>query len=244
MRRWWGWCNGKVAVTISCWAMSIFISQICPPKWLWKSAFYRNIWNSAAGQRQLWRHWKLLGMKVLIKHFKESYLAPETMLRTQRSHPFPKLEKLLIFGILAKGGLHENFWKASIIQMAESDIHKVECGADDDCAMKKWLRLIFVELWAFLSRKFYFQNGLEKVLFTATIGMPHRANGDCDVIESYLKWRSWSSTSRESGLAPETMLRTQRSRPFLKLQKLLIFGILAKGRPHENFLESFNSTNG
>ena len=85
-------------------------------------------------------------MKVLIKHFKESYLAPETMLRTQRSHPFPKLEKLLIFGILAKGGLHENFWKASIIQMAESDIHKVECGADDDCAMKKWLRLIFVEL--------------------------------------------------------------------------------------------------
>ena len=26
------------------------------------------------------------------------------------------------------------FWKASIIQMAESDIHKVECGADDDRA--------------------------------------------------------------------------------------------------------------
>ena len=38
------------------------------------------------------------------------------------------------------------FWKASIIQMAESDIHKVKCGADDDSAMKKWLRLFFVEL--------------------------------------------------------------------------------------------------
>ena len=43
-------------------------------------------------------------MKVLTKHFKESGLALETMLRTQRSSPFPKVEKWLIFGILAKGG--------------------------------------------------------------------------------------------------------------------------------------------
>ena len=42
-------------------------------------------------------------MKVLIKHFKESGLAPETMLRTQRSRTLPKPEKWLIFGILAKG---------------------------------------------------------------------------------------------------------------------------------------------
>ena len=48
-------------------------------------------------------------MKVLIKHFKESDLAPETMLRTQCSRPFPKPEKWLIFVILAKGGPHENF---------------------------------------------------------------------------------------------------------------------------------------
>ena len=48
-------------------------------------------------------------MKVLIKHFKESGLAPETMLRTQRSRPFPKPEKSLIFGVLTKGGPHENF---------------------------------------------------------------------------------------------------------------------------------------
>ena len=47
-------------------------------------------------------------MIVLIKHFKESGLAPEAMLRTQRSRPFPKPEKWLIFGSLAKGGPHEN----------------------------------------------------------------------------------------------------------------------------------------
>ena len=29
--------------------------------------------------------------------------------------------------------------------------------------------------------------GLEKVLLTSTIGVPLRANGDCDVTESYLQ---------------------------------------------------------
>ena len=38
--------------------------------------------------------------------------------------------------------------------------------------------------------KLALQNGLEKVLFTATFGMPLRAKGDCDVTESYLEWRS------------------------------------------------------
>ena len=37
---------------------------------------------------------------------------------------------------------------------------------------------------------------------------------------------------------------TQRSRPFPKPEKSLIFGISANGGPHENFLESFNFTNG
>ena len=49
---------------------------------------------------------------------------------------------------------------------------------------------------------------------------------------------------KESGLAPETMLRTQSSCPFPKPEKWLIFGILAKREPHEKFLESFNVTNG
>ena len=33
------------------------------------------------------------------------------------------------------------FWKASIVQMAEKDIHKAKCSADDDVAIEKWLRL-------------------------------------------------------------------------------------------------------
>ena len=49
-------------------------------------------------------------MKVLIKHFRENGLAHKTMLRTQRRRPFPKPEKWLNFGILAKGGPHENFY--------------------------------------------------------------------------------------------------------------------------------------
>ena len=47
-------------------------------------------------------------MKVLIKQFNESGLVPETMLRTQRSRPYPRTEKWLVFGILAKGELQEN----------------------------------------------------------------------------------------------------------------------------------------
>ena len=49
---------------------------------------------------------------------------------------------------------------------------------------------------------------------------------------------------KESGLAPETMMRTQRSRLFPKLENSLFFGILENGGPHENFMESFNCTNG
>ena len=38
-----------------------------------------------------------------------------------------------------------------------------------------------------LSPEFALQNGHEKVLFTATIGLPLLANADCDVTESYLE---------------------------------------------------------
>ena len=58
MRRWWWWSNGKVAVSFICWVMSLFIFQFCPPKWAWKTAFYRNFWNADAGQRRPWRTWK------------------------------------------------------------------------------------------------------------------------------------------------------------------------------------------
>ena len=62
----------------------------------------------------------------LIKHFKESGFAPETMLRTQRSRPLLKPEKWLIFDILAKRDPMKFFWKASILQIAESDIFYVK----------------------------------------------------------------------------------------------------------------------
>ena len=187
MRRWLGWCIGKVAVTIIFSAMGIFISQICPPKWALKSGFYRNNWNAAAGQRRLWRHWKLLGMKVLIKHFKESGLAPETMLRTQRSRQFPKPEKWLVFGILAKGNpmkiLWESFnftngWKWPIL----CKIRRLwgRCNGKVTVTIICWAMSIFIS-------QFSFQNGLEKELFTATLGMPLRAYGNCDVTERYLE---------------------------------------------------------
>ena len=81
--------------------------------------------------------------------------------------------------------------------MVESDIFYVKWGADDDGELEKWLWLLFVELWAILLANFALQNGLKKPLFTAPFGMPMRANGDRDVIESNLDWRSWSSTSRK-----------------------------------------------
>ena len=108
MRRFFRWFNGKVTVTISCWVMSFFIFQICPPKRAWKTAFYRSIWNADAGQRRPWRHWKILGMKHLIKYFKEICVARKTMLPTQSSPRFPKPEKSVIFGVLAQG---ETPWK-------------------------------------------------------------------------------------------------------------------------------------
>ena len=82
--------------------------------------------------------------------------------------------------------------------MAKSDLFYVKWGVDDDGAMENWLWLLFVELWAFLSSKFAFHYGLEKELFTLAIGMLLGANGDCDVTESYLEWKSWSSTSRKA----------------------------------------------
>ena len=57
-------------------------------------------------------------------------------------------------GNLAKGDPKKIFWKASILQMAESDIFYVKWGANKDGAVKKWLWLLFVELWAFVSRNF------------------------------------------------------------------------------------------
>ena len=69
--------------------------------------------------------------------------------------------------------------------------------------------------------------------------MPLRANGDCDFTESYFEYRFvLIKHFKESGLAPETKLRTQRSRPFPKLKGWLIFGVLEKRESLEKFLEN------
>ena len=106
-----------MAVTIIFWVMNISLSETCPPKWACKTRFYRNIWNAAVGQRRPWCHWNLLGVKVLIKHFKKSALALETMLCTRRNRRFFKPEISVIFGILAKGGLHEKLLESEILEM-------------------------------------------------------------------------------------------------------------------------------
>ena len=62
------------------------------------------------------------------------------MLHTQRTRLFPKPAKSAIFGILVKGGRMKIFWKAEILEMSESDIPYVKCGADPDGAMGRWLR--------------------------------------------------------------------------------------------------------
>ena len=83
--------------------------------------------------------------------------------------------------------------------MAESDIFYVKWGADEDGGMEKVA--VTIICWAmsiFSLRNLPSETGLEKVLFNATIGMPLRANGHSAVTESYLEWRSWSSTSRKA----------------------------------------------
>ena len=231
-------------VTIICWAIREFISQICPPKWAWKSAFYRNNWSAVKCERRLWRHWKLPGMKVLIKHFKESSLAPETMLRTQRSRPFPKLENWLIFGILLIEEPYEKFlesfnftngWKWPIL-----------------CKMRRWWRrcngkvaVTFI-CWAmsiFISKvctpkwtrkSAYLPQQLEcRCRPTATVtSLKVTWNGDPD------------QALQGKRLCSRNLLCTQRSHPFLNAEKWFIFVIFFKGGLHENTLESFNFTNG
>ena len=224
--------------------MSNFISQTWPPKWAWKNSFYRNNWNAAAGQPRLWRHWKLLGMKVLIKLFKESTLAPEIMLRMQRSRPFLKPEKWLIFGILAKGVLHKNFLKTFCFTNGYKwpILCKMRrgwpwCNGKLAVIIICWAMSIFIfqiclPIWAW-KRTFYFSNW-------NAAGSQRRL------------WRYWKLLGmkvlikhfKENGLAPETMLRAQRSRPFPKPKKWFIFGILTNGGGHENILESFIFRNG
>ena len=64
----------------------------------------------------------------------------------------------------------KNWWKAEILEMAQSNIFYAKRSADHDGAMEKWLRPLFVKLLAFLVLlKFALQNGLEKLVFYRNI---------------------------------------------------------------------------
>ena len=81
----------------------------------------------------------------------------------------------------------KTFWKAEILQMAESDIFDVKSGADHHAAIQNWLRPRFVELEAFLCPKNDLQKALKKPVVNALFGKPLRPNGDCDVTETHLE---------------------------------------------------------
>ena len=111
--------------------------------------------------------------------------------------------------------------------MAKSDIFYVEWSVHRDDAMEKWLRPLLAQLWAFLSPKFAIQHGLEKPVFTARFGMPLRGIGNRDVTEKLIGMKV-PIKHKESDLAPKNLLRRQRSRPFPKPEKSVIFGMLGK----------------
>ena len=224
--------------------MSIYISKICPSKGAWKYGVYINTWNTAADEGRPWRYWKIPGMKVLIKHFKESGLAPETMLRTQRSRRFPKPEKSVTFGILAKEGPHEsileswnfrNGWKCHIW-----------------CKLRRWSRwcngkvavsticwVMSILMSKFCPWKWAWKTRAYRNIWNAAAGQRqpwhHSKVLGVKVLIKQLKG---------SSLAPETMLCSQRSPRIPKAEKSVIFGTLAKGGTHEKFLESWNFLNG
>ena len=162
------------------------------------------------------------------------------MLHTQRSHQFPKFEKSVIFGILAKGGPHEkllqswnfrNGWKWYIL-----------------CKMRRWSRwcngkvaaIIICQVISILVSEIY-----PPELALKTCSYPNICNAAGG---QRRPWRYWKllgmkiliKNFKKSGHSPETMLRTQRSRRFPNPEKSIIFFfILAKRGPHEKMLESW-----
>ena len=69
---------------------------------------------------------KVTWNKVLIKHFNKSGLTLEIMLPTQSNRHFLNLENCSFFAFWQKGDPMRISWKASILQMAESDIFFVK----------------------------------------------------------------------------------------------------------------------
>ena len=87
-----------------------FYLQNFPSKMGIKKCFLPQQLECRCGPTAIVRSLKVTWNEGPDQHFKESDLAPETMLRTQRSRPFPKPEKWLIFGFIENWGAHENIF--------------------------------------------------------------------------------------------------------------------------------------
>ena len=126
----------------------------------------------------------------------------------------------------------KNFWKAEILQMAQSDIFDV---------IKSKLATMITMLKSkicydpdLLSYKHFFARKLISKMRSKSLWLMHFWLA---AAAQRRLWRHWNSLGmdvlikpfKESGLVPETTLRTQPNRRFPEHEKSLIFGILAKG---------------
>ena len=81
----------------------------------------------------------------------------------------------------------KTFFKAQILEMAESHIFCANSGSDYNAAIRNWLRRFFAEISALPCQKKAPQNAAQKPVVNALFRKPLRANGDCDVTETQLK---------------------------------------------------------
>ena len=106
-------------------------------------------------------------------------------------------KKSVIFGILAKGGQHENFLESSNFRNGWKWHILCQIRCYSRCCNRK-LAATFLCLDMGSCPKHPLKKAPEKPVFNALFGKPLRAHGDCDVTETHLKWRPWSSSWRKT----------------------------------------------
>ena len=162
----------------------------------------------------------------------------QATLPTLRSSWFPIQVNRLLLTFYQWRDPMKIFWIAEFSEMAESNTFCVKWGDNHDSANGTALRLVFVEIWAFRYPKTDPQNVLQNANFKASFVRPLRAKSrlrrhwDPRAIKALIK-----EFKKSARMLPAT-LPTLRSSWFPKKGKSVIFGILAKKGPHENFLDS------
>ena len=79
------------------------------------------------------------------------------------------------------------FWKAQILEMAESDTLCVKSGDNHDFANGTWLRSVYPSYKNIFVKKVALQTVLQRATFDVLLGRRLRANGDCKVTKTHLK---------------------------------------------------------